>query len=46
MRAAVHKLGAIGHLERVSHIYETAPVGGPPQPAYLNAAARDRKSVV
>jgi 2-amino-4-hydroxy-6-hydroxymethyldihydropteridine diphosphokinase len=24
-------------LEAVSHVYETAPVGGPPQAAYLNA---------
>jgi 2-amino-4-hydroxy-6-hydroxymethyldihydropteridine diphosphokinase len=24
-------------LVAVSHVYETAPVGGPPQPAYLNA---------
>jgi 2-amino-4-hydroxy-6-hydroxymethyldihydropteridine diphosphokinase len=40
LRAAVRLLGAIAQVERVSHIYETEPVGGPPQPAYLNAAAR------
>jgi 2-amino-4-hydroxy-6-hydroxymethyldihydropteridine diphosphokinase len=39
MRAAMHRLDAIAHVERVSHVYETKPVGGPPQPDYLNAAA-------
>ncbi len=38
LRAARRRLEGIGHVERVSHIYETKPVGGPPQPDYLNAA--------
>jgi 2-amino-4-hydroxy-6-hydroxymethyldihydropteridine diphosphokinase len=38
LRAAVRALGKIGRVERVSRVYETDPVGGPPQPAYLNAA--------
>src|SRR5438445_10613323 len=40
MRAAVRLLAAMAHVERVSRVYETAPVGGPPQPPFLNAAAR------
>jgi 2-amino-4-hydroxy-6-hydroxymethyldihydropteridine diphosphokinase len=39
LRAAVKRLEGLGHVERVSHVYETKPVGGPPQPDYLNAAA-------
>jgi len=31
-------MGKIGKIERLSRVYETEPVG-PPQPAYLNAAA-------
>ena len=38
LRTAVGGLGALGLLRRRSAIYETAPVGGPPQPDYLNAA--------
>jgi 2-amino-4-hydroxy-6-hydroxymethyldihydropteridine diphosphokinase len=34
---AVRALGAVGHVGRVSPLYETAPVG-PPQPPFLNAA--------
>lgn len=37
-----HLRGALTHLPGVlatSGVYETAPVGGPPQPAYLNAVA-------
>src|SRR4051812_47519870 len=40
LRAALHLLGAIAHVERVSHVYETDAVGGPEQGAYLNAAVR------
>lgn len=37
---AVRRVGALEGVEVVarSHVYETAPVGGPPQPPYLNAA--------
>jgi 2-amino-4-hydroxy-6-hydroxymethyldihydropteridine diphosphokinase len=40
--AAVSRLRATPGIDRVevSPIYETAPEGGPPQPAYLNAVAR------
>jgi len=38
LRAAVRAMGKIGKIERLSRVYETEPVG-PPQPAYLNAAA-------
>jgi 2-amino-4-hydroxy-6-hydroxymethyldihydropteridine diphosphokinase len=37
--AAVKELAALGSLTGISGLYETEPVG-PPQPAYLNAAAR------
>jgi 2-amino-4-hydroxy-6-hydroxymethyldihydropteridine diphosphokinase len=39
---AIAKLRAIPRVERVdvSPLYETEPVGGPPQPPYLNAAAK------
>ena len=41
MRAAIEALGKTGGIRvvQVSAFRETAPVGGPPQPAYLNAAA-------
>ncbi len=39
LRAAVQELRAVARVDRVSRVYETAPVGGPPQPAFLNAAA-------
>jgi 2-amino-4-hydroxy-6-hydroxymethyldihydropteridine diphosphokinase len=35
LRAAAARLPVVGR----SRVYETAPVGGPPQPHYLNAAA-------
>ena len=38
LRAAVGALGALGTVRVRSAVYETAPVGGPPQPDYLNAA--------
>jgi 2-amino-4-hydroxy-6-hydroxymethyldihydropteridine diphosphokinase len=39
LAAAMAELSAIGGVRAVSALYETAPVG-PPQPTYLNAAAR------
>ncbi|MBX3232870.1 MAG: 2-amino-4-hydroxy-6-hydroxymethyldihydropteridine diphosphokinase [Labilithrix sp.] len=38
MRAAVARIDAIAPVVARSRVYETAPVGGPPQPDYLNAA--------
>ena len=40
MRAGVRELGRLGHLSSVSGLYESLPVGGPPQPPFLNAAVR------
>ena len=40
LQAAAQTLSKIVHIERASHVYETAAVGGPPQSAYLNAAVR------
>lgn len=37
MRAAVRGLRALGELEAVSPLYETAPIGGPEQGPFLNA---------
>jgi 2-amino-4-hydroxy-6-hydroxymethyldihydropteridine diphosphokinase len=39
LQRAVDRLDATDHVDvvAVSPIYETAPVGGPPQPEYLNA---------
>lgn len=34
---ALSGLGCVGSLRRVSSLYETDPLGGPPQPPYLNA---------
>ena len=39
LAAAVAELGRLGVVTAVSRLYETPPVG-PPQPSYLNAAAR------
>jgi 2-amino-4-hydroxy-6-hydroxymethyldihydropteridine diphosphokinase len=41
MRRAVAELRALERAKvlALSRVYETAPVGGPPQPDYLNAAA-------
>lgn len=33
-------LGALGEVAAVSGLYRSRPVGGPPQPDYLNAALR------
>ena len=40
LSAALVELARLGTLVRVSSLYRTAPVGGPPQPHFLNAAAR------
>ncbi len=37
LEAAVHGLGVLGDIVRVSSFYETDPVGGPDQNAYYNA---------
>jgi 2-amino-4-hydroxy-6-hydroxymethyldihydropteridine diphosphokinase len=42
LRAALAELARLGPLEGVSALYQTRPVGGPPQPDFLNAAARLR----
>ncbi len=39
LRAAVKAIARVAVVEAVSRVYETAPVGGPPQGDYLNAAA-------
>lgn len=39
MRAAAADLSRVAPIAARSHVYETAPVGGPPQPHFLNAAA-------
>lgn len=39
LRTAVADLAVIGDVLAVSSLYRSAPVGGPPQPAYLNAVA-------
>jgi 2-amino-4-hydroxy-6-hydroxymethyldihydropteridine diphosphokinase len=37
LQTAVGRLGELGTVEAVSSLYESAPVGGPPQDRYLNA---------
>jgi len=39
MRAALRQLGQVARVEKTSRVYATAPVGGIPQPEFLNAAA-------
>ena len=39
LNAAVRGLSAVGRVRAVSSAYETAPVGGPDQGAFLNAVA-------
>jgi 2-amino-4-hydroxy-6-hydroxymethyldihydropteridine diphosphokinase len=39
MRAALRELSRAAVVVQTSRVYETAPVGGPPQPEFLNAAA-------
>jgi 2-amino-4-hydroxy-6-hydroxymethyldihydropteridine diphosphokinase len=38
LQAAAQRIAKICHVERASHVYETAPVGGPPQGSFYNAA--------
>jgi 2-amino-4-hydroxy-6-hydroxymethyldihydropteridine diphosphokinase len=38
MRAALPALARFVQIERTSRVYATTPVGGPPQPEFLNAA--------
>ena len=38
LRGAAQRIARICHVERASHVYETAPVGGPPQAPFYNAA--------
>lgn len=45
LRWAVGALRASGEIEAVSSFYETAPVGGPPQPDYLNAVLAIRTTL-
>jgi len=40
LRRALLGLADLGSLEAVSGLYRSQPVGGPPQPEFLNAAAR------
>jgi len=40
LRGALVELARLGPLAGVSALYRTAPVGGPPQPDFLNAAVR------
>jgi 2-amino-4-hydroxy-6-hydroxymethyldihydropteridine diphosphokinase len=42
VRRAVEMLGVIEgvRVERVSSLYETSPIGGPPQRSFINAVAR------
>lgn len=39
LRQAVGQLGALGEVDGISALYETAPIGGPDQPPFLNAVA-------
>lgn len=39
MRAAARELRRTARVQRTSHVYVTGPVGGVPQPDFLNAAA-------
>lgn len=39
LAAAVDQLAGLGRVDDVSPLYETAPVGGPDQPSFLNAVA-------
>lgn len=40
LQRALEELAALGELVGVSDLYRTLPVGGPPQPSFLNIAAR------
>jgi 2-amino-4-hydroxy-6-hydroxymethyldihydropteridine diphosphokinase len=43
--STVELLTRIGSIDSVSHLYESAPVGGPAQPDYFNAAVLLRSSL-
>jgi 2-amino-4-hydroxy-6-hydroxymethyldihydropteridine diphosphokinase len=45
LRGAVGRLAELGEVVRISALYRTSPVGGPPQPDYLNAAVRLRSTL-
>ena len=45
LAAAVRRLGEVGRVVAVSSLYETAPVGGPPQGSFLNAVVVVETSV-
>ncbi|MBX3224084.1 MAG: 2-amino-4-hydroxy-6-hydroxymethyldihydropteridine diphosphokinase [Labilithrix sp.] len=38
LREAASRIGRLAPIVARSHVWETAPVGGPPQPDYFNAA--------
>ncbi len=38
LRGAAQRIAKVCHVERASHVYETTPVGGPPQGAFYNGA--------
>ncbi len=38
LQTAAQRIARVCHVERASHVYETAAVGGPPQAAFYNAA--------
>jgi 2-amino-4-hydroxy-6-hydroxymethyldihydropteridine diphosphokinase len=40
LRQALAALSVVGRLASISALYRTRPVGGPPQPDFLNAAVR------
>jgi 2-amino-4-hydroxy-6-hydroxymethyldihydropteridine diphosphokinase len=40
LRQAIVELAALATVEKVSALYRSIPVGGPPQPDFLNAAVR------
>jgi 2-amino-4-hydroxy-6-hydroxymethyldihydropteridine diphosphokinase len=44
-RRALEALRLTGEIEAISSLYDTVPVGGPPQPRYLNAAVRVRTAL-
>ncbi len=39
LRSAATELARVARVQRTSRVYASAPVGGPPQPEFLNAAA-------
>jgi 2-amino-4-hydroxy-6-hydroxymethyldihydropteridine diphosphokinase len=45
LRDGLAHLGPFAEVERVSSLYETEPVGGPPQPPYYNAVCRVRTAL-